>query len=194
MSETPIDKLIKQIEVGDEDALIQLHEEFSTPVYSVAYRVLGNKLDAEEVTQDVFMKLWDKAYTFDSNKGKFISWILTITRRSAIDRLRKRDRREPPENSVSMDAEPYLWETKLGSEDMSDVQRSLLSVMGQLPQDQAQAIYLSYFHGMSHSDIAAHLDRPLGTVKSHIRLGMQKLRDIWTQPTTTIDSERRYSS
>lgn len=194
MSETPIDKLIKQIEVGDEDALIQLHEEFSTPVYSVAYRVLGNKLDAEEVTQDVFMKLWDKAYTFDSNKGKFISWILTITRRSAIDRLRKRDRREPPENSVSMDAEPYLWETKLGSEDMSDVQRSLLSVMGQLPQDQAQAIYLSYFHSMSHSDIAAHLDRPLGTVKSHIRLGMQKLRDIWTQPTTTIDSERRYSS
>ena len=115
MTETPnIDKLIQQIEAGDEDALIQLHEEFSTPVYSVAYRVLGNNLDAEEVTQDVFMKLWDKAYTFDSNKGKFISWLLTITRRSAIDRLRKRDRREPPENSVSMDAEPYLWETKLG--------------------------------------------------------------------------------
>lgn len=194
MSETSIDSLIKKIETGDEDALIQLHEEFSTPVYSVAYRVLGNSLDAEEVTQDVFLKLWDKAYTFDSSKGKFISWILTIARRSAIDRLRKRDRREPPENSVSMDAEPYLWETKLGVEDMSDLQRSLLSVINELPQSQSQAIYLSYFHGMSHSDIAAHLNKPLGTVKSHIRLGMQKLRDIWTQPTTRIDNERHYSS
>lgn len=194
MSETPINDLLNQIQVGNEDALIQLHEEFSTPVYSVAYRVLGNSQDAEEVTQDVFLKLWDKAYSFDSDKGKFISWILTITRRSAIDRLRKRDRRDPPENSISMDAAPYLWETKLGTEDMTDLQRSLLSVLGELPDTQRDAIYLSYFHGMSHSDISAHLNRPLGTVKSHIRLGMQKLRAIWTQPTTQIDSERRYSS
>ncbi len=197
MGETPITTLLEEIDAGNEDALIQLHDEFSTPVYSVAYRVLGNSQDAEEVTQDVFLKLWDKAYTFDANKGKFISWILTITRRSAIDRLRKRDRREPPEESVSMDAAPYLWETKLGEEDMSDLQRSLLSVMGELPEAQKEAIYLAYFHDMSHSDIAAHLNRPLGTVKSHIRLGMQKLRAKWTKkqtkPTTQIDSERRYS-
>ncbi|MEO1288018.1 MAG: sigma factor-like helix-turn-helix DNA-binding protein, partial [Chloroflexota bacterium] len=99
-------------------------------------------------------------------------------------------RRDAPDNSVSMDAEPYLWETKLGEEDVSDLQRSLLSVMDELPNDQRDAIYLSYFHGMSHSDISAHVDKPLGTVKSHIRMGMQKLRSIWIQePTTLNDSE-----
>ncbi|MEM9952451.1 MAG: sigma-70 family RNA polymerase sigma factor [Chloroflexota bacterium] len=190
MSETPTHALIRQIQTGSEEALLQLHDEFATPVYSVAYRVLGNAQDAEEVTQDVFLKLWDKAQSFDPERGKFITWLLTIARRTAIDRLRKRQRRDAPDNSVSMDAEPYLWETKLGEEDVSDLQRSLLSVMDELPNDQRNAIYLSYFHGMSHSDIAAHVDKPLGTVKSHIRMGMQKLRSIWIQePTTLNDSE-----
>jgi len=192
MSETPIKSLLQQIQSGSEEALLQLHDEFATPVYSVAYRVLGNSQDAEEVTQDVFLKLWDKAQSFDPDKGKFTSWLLTIARRSAIDRLRKRERREPPDNSISMDAAPYLWETTPGGEEISDLQRSLIGVLGELPDDQRNAIYLSYFHDMSHSDIAAHLNKPLGTVKSHIRLGMQKLRSIWNQqPDTRIDSERR---
>lgn len=180
MSDTPITTttLLDRVQVGDEDALLALYDEYATPVYSVAYRVLNNAQDAEEVTQDVFLKLWDKADTFDPARGKFITWLLTIARRAAIDRLRKRTRREP-DQAVSMDAEPYLWETRLGEEDISDMQRSLLSVLGELSQGQREAIYLAYFHDMSHSDIAAHLDRPLGTVKSHIRLGMQKLRKIW---------------
>lgn len=192
MSETPIKNLIEQIQSGNEEALLALHDQFATPVYSVAYRVLGNAEDAEEVTQDVFLKLWDKAQSFNPDRGKFVSWLLTIARRSAIDHLRKRQRREPPENSISMDAAPYLWETGPGEVDVSDLQRSLLGVMSELPDEQRDAIYLAYFHGMSHSDIAAHLDKPLGTVKSHIRLGMQKLRFIWMQqaPTQT-NSERR---
>lgn len=192
MSETPIKILLKQIQSGNEEALLILHDQFATPVYSVAYRVLGNTEDAEEVTQDVFLKLWGKARSFDPDKGKFTSWLLTIARRSAIDLLRKRQRREPPEQSISMDASPYLWETVPGKEDISDLQRSLLGVMGEIPNEQGEAIYLAYFHGMSHSDIAAYLNKPLGTVKSHIRLGMQKLRSIWMQEqaTTQADSER----
>lgn len=192
MSETPIKFLLEQVQSGNEEALLQLHDRFATPVYSVAYRVLGNSQDAEEVTQDVFLKLWDKARSFNPDKGKFMSWLLTIARRTAIDKLRKRERREPPDNSISMDAAPYLWEITPGKEDISDLQRSLISVLGELPDDQRNAIYFAYFHGMSHSDIAAHLNKPLGTVKSHIRLGMQKLRSIWTQqPDTRFDSERR---
>lgn len=196
MSETPITTLLQQVQSGNEDALLTLHDKYATPVYSVAYRVLGNSQDAEEVTQDVFLKLWDKAETFDPQRGKFVSWLLTIARRAAIDRLRKRQRREPPEESFSMDSKPHLWETTLGKEDMSDLQRSLLGVLDELPDSQQQAIYLSYFHGMSHRDIAAHLGKPLGTVKSHIRLGMQKLRSIWKQhqPTVSTDSERRYGT
>ncbi len=191
MSETPIPDLIHQIQSGNEEALLQLHDEFATPVYSVAYHVLGNSQDAEEVTQDVFLKLWDKSQSFDPDRGKFTSWLLTIARRTAIDRLRKRQRREPPDNSVSIDSAPYLSEIIGGEEDITDLQHSLLSVMDELPTDQRDAIYLAYFHGMSHSDIAAHVNKPLGTIKSHIRMGMQKLRIIWmqNQPATLTDSE-----
>ncbi|MGB7339983.1 MAG: sigma-70 family RNA polymerase sigma factor [Phototrophicaceae bacterium] len=191
MSETPIPDLIHQIQSGSEEALLQLHDEFATPVYSVAYHVLGNSQDAEEVTQDVFLKLWDKSQSFDPDRGKFTSWLLTIARRTAIDRLRKRQRREPPDNSVSIDSAPYLSEIIGGEEDITDLQHSLLSVMNELPTDQRDAIYLAYFHGMSHSDIAAHVNKPLGTIKSHIRMGMQKLRIIWmqNQPATLTDSE-----
>jgi RNA polymerase sigma-70 factor, ECF subfamily len=178
MNSESIISLLNQIQTGSEEALLQVHEQFATPVYSVAYRVLGNPQDAEEATQDVFLRLWDKANTFDPQRGNFTSWLLTIARRVAIDRLRKRERRDPS-NSVSMDEEPYLWETTLIGEDMTDLQRSLLSVLNQLPNEQQQAIFLAYFHGMSHSDISAYLGKPLGTVKSHIRLGMQKLREIW---------------
>jgi RNA polymerase sigma-70 factor, ECF subfamily len=193
MNQASIPSLLNQILSGDEAALIALHDRFANAVFSVAYRVLNNQQDAEEVTQDVFLRLWDKAETFDAEKGKFLSWLLTITRRMAIDRLRKRIRRDPPPDSFSMDDQPHLWETILVSDDLDDLQRTLLSTLGELPVDQQQAIKLAYFYEMSHADIAEHLQRPLGTVKSQIRLGMQKLRTIWLnkQPMRTeSDSER----
>ncbi|MDQ7027013.1 MAG: sigma-70 family RNA polymerase sigma factor [Anaerolineae bacterium] len=193
MNQASVPSLLKQILSGDEAALLALHDRFSNVVYSVAYRVLNNQQDAEEVTQDVFLRLWDKAASFDPNKGKFLSWLLTITRRMAIDLLRKRSRREPPPNSISMDEKPHLWETMLVVEDLDDLQRTLLSTLDELPQGQQQAIQLAYFYGMSHTDISEYLKRPLGTVKSQIRLGMQKLRTIWLskQPMRSeSDSER----
>jgi RNA polymerase sigma-70 factor (ECF subfamily) len=190
MEHETIKSLLRRIRTGDEDALLDLHEQFATLVYSVTYRVLGNQQDSEEATQDVFLRLWDKAEQFDAARGSFTAWLLTIARHVAIDRLRKRQRREPPPNSVSMDEKPHLWETTLIKEDLSDLQRTLLSTLKELPEEQQQTIYLAYFHGMSHRDIAEHLDKPLGTVKSQIRLGMQKLRDIWLkQQYQTVDDE-----
>jgi RNA polymerase sigma-70 factor, ECF subfamily len=181
--------LLNRIKSGDESALFDLHERFATVVYSVTYRVLGNQQDAEEATQDVFLRLWDKVEQFDSTRGSFSAWLLTIARRIAIDRFRKRERRDPPPNSVSMDEKPYLWESTLIENDLSDLQRTLLSTLNELPDNQQQAIYCAYFHGMSHRDIAEHLNKPLGTIKSHIRLGMQSLREIWInqQPVSLDD-------
>lgn len=188
MEQELIQSLLGRIQFGDEEALLDLHEQFATLVYSVTYRVLGNQEDAEEATQDTFLRLWDKAEKFDATRGSFTAWLLTIARRVAIDRMRKRQRREPPQNSVSMDEKPHLWETTLIKEDLSDLQRTLLSTLKELPEDQQRAIYLAYFHGMSHQDISDHLKKPLGTVKSQIRLGMQKLRDIWlNQHYQTVD-------
>jgi RNA polymerase sigma-70 factor (ECF subfamily) len=173
-------ELLAQIQAGHEAALLALHEQYANLVYSVAYRVLNDQMTAEEVTQDTFMRLWHKAETFDPAKGSFVTWLLTITRRLAIDTHRKQLR-----DPVYMNSDIERWESVLGSDEGTDLKRTLVTVMQGLPKEQHQAIELAYFYGMSHSQIADYLDQPVGTVKTRIRLGMQKLRQAWlTEPTT----------
>lgn len=179
MSETTELMLLQRIQHGDEDALIALHGQYANLVFSVAYRVLNDQMGAEEVTQDTFMRLWNKSYTYDPEKGRFTTWLLTVTRRLAIDVLRLRQRREPKAGLLFMDEDPGLWENTLSVDGGSDLRRNLKSILGQLPHDQSELIELVYFYGMSHNDIAETLDIPLGTVKTRIRLGMQKLRLAW---------------
>jgi RNA polymerase sigma-70 factor (ECF subfamily) len=179
MPEQSVTVLLKQIQAGDEDALVALHGRFANLAYSVAYQVLDDAQAAEEVTQDLFMRLWHRAEQFDPARGAFTGWLATITRRLAIDRLRQQHRRGSVGQAVSMDAHPHLWETTLVYEDLTDLQRTLLSALAQLPLEEQQALHLAYFQGMTHSEIAAALGRPLGTVKSHIRQGMDRLRQLW---------------
>jgi len=129
------------------------------------------------------MRLWQKAASYDPDKGEFVTWLLTITRRLAIDTLRKRQRRRPSQPMLFIDENPDLWETLL-STGSSELRRSLLAVLHELPPEQQDAIGLAYFYGMSHSDIAAYRDIPLGTVKTRIRQGMKKLRTIWHSDAT----------
>ncbi len=171
-------ELLQRIQAGDEEALLALHARYVNLVYSVAYQVLEEPMAAEEVTQDTFMRLWEKAASYDENKGEFITWLLTITRRLAIDVLRKRKRRDPGQSTLFIDENPDLWENLLSTE-TSELRRSLLGVLQHLPPEQRDAIGLAYFYGMSHSDIAAYCQVPLGTVKTRIRQGMQKLRSLW---------------
>ncbi len=178
MNQIPVFDLLQRIQAGDEDALVSLHEQFANLVYSVAYRVLNDQMGAEEVTQDTFMRLWDKANTYDSEKGEFHVWLLTITRRLAIDFLRKRQRHEPNQEMIFMDEDPSLWERIAPTTD-GDLRHTLKAVITELPPEQQQVISLAYFYGMTHSDIAEHLELPLGTVKTRIRQGMKKLRDAW---------------
>jgi RNA polymerase sigma-70 factor (ECF subfamily) len=178
MDPVSINRLLQKIEQGEESALLTLHEHFASAVYSLAYRVLGNTQDAEEITQDVFLRIWDRAEAYDPARGTFLTWIMTITRRMAIDRIRHRERRLPADGSISMDAQPALHET-LENGELSETGRTLLLVLENLPEEQSAAIQLAFFQGMSHSEIADYLHKPLGTIKSQIRLGMQKLRSIW---------------
>jgi RNA polymerase sigma-70 factor, ECF subfamily len=180
MNTTPELKLLQQIQTGDEEALVALHAQYANLVYSVAYRVLNEPMAAEEVTQDTFMRLWNKSYTFDPEKGRFTTWLLTVTRRLAIDLLRQRQRREPNTGMLFMDEDPTLWENILSTDGGSDLRRTLISVLGELPTEQRELIELVYFYGMTHSDIAETSGLPLGTVKTRIRLGMQKLRLAWS--------------
>ncbi|MAS36409.1 MAG: RNA polymerase subunit sigma-24 [Anaerolineaceae bacterium] len=177
-SQPSVDQLLQRIQAGDEEALFNLHARYVNLVFSVAYQILEDQMAAEEVTQDTFMRLWEKAATFDTAKGEFVTWLLTITRRLAIDVLRKRQRRDPRQHTLFIDENPELWENILSTE-TSDLRRSLLNILQQLPSEQQDAIGLAYFYGLSHSDIAAYRNIPLGTVKTRIRQGMQRLRSIW---------------
>jgi RNA polymerase sigma-70 factor (ECF subfamily) len=173
-------ELLEQIRAGHEDALVVLHTRYAHLVYSVAYRVLNDSMAAEEVTQDTFMRLWHKADAYDASKGSFITWLLTITRRLAIDAFRKRQR-DPMRDPVSIDTMPELWDNVLRVEDGSDLRQTLVDMVRKLPNEQWQAIELAYFYGMSHQQIADYLRVPLGTVKTRIRLGMEKLRESWSR-------------
>jgi RNA polymerase sigma-70 factor, ECF subfamily len=182
MSQTPVLELLQRIQAGDEDALVALHAQFANLVFSVALRILNDQMAAEEVTQDTFMRLWDKSHTYDPQKGQFIVWLLTITRRLAIDVIRQRTRQEPKQEMLFIDENPQLWESIL-STGSGELRRTLLMVMKQLPPEQSDVIGLAYFYGMSHSDISEYLKLPLGTVKTRIRQGMQKLRSAWLTET-----------
>lgn len=172
-------ELMHLIQRGSEEALLALHSRYVNAVYAVAYRVLGEGMGAEEVTQDTFMRLWERGASYDPARGAVLPWLLTIARRRAIDVLRHQRRQPPPDVTFSIDEHPYLWEQLPDGDEQRELRRTLVGVLQALPEDQRTAIELAYFYGMSHADIAAALKAPLGTVKTRIRLGMQKLREAW---------------
>lgn len=176
----PDPQLVERLQRGSEDALIVLHRRYAGAVYSVAYRVLGEGMAAEEVTQDTFLRLWDRAGSYDPARGALLPWLLTIARRRAIDALRQMGRHLPTGGEVfSLDEHPHLEEQISGDHTDHELRRSLMAALHELPAEQRQVIALAYYYGLSHSDIAAHLGEPLGTIKTRLRLGMQKLREAW---------------
>lgn len=174
------EELIARLARGDLRALEELYSRYARPVYSLALRILGDTNDAEEATQDVFERVWRHAPAFDAGRGRFGTWLMSMTHHVAIDRLRKRQRRPQSIDSeaaervalVIADEQQDVSETTLRSLEAQQVRRALHT----LPEAQKQAIELAYFGGLSHLEIAALLGDPLGTVKARIRRGMDRLR------------------
>lgn len=166
--------LLRRVAQGDEAALAILYAQFGTTVYSLVMQVLHDPTLAQEVTQDTFMKVWQHPQAWDAAKGQFSSWLLTTARYTAIDRLRREARRTGKdvelEDNVAAAAE---------EETLSPGEAQLLhTLLGELPQEQRQVVELAYFKGLKHSELAAQLDLPLGTVKTRLRLGLQKLKGL----------------
>lgn len=171
--------LVNQVREQNEAALVELYRRYGTLVYSIALRTLDNVQDAEEVTQDVFLQLWEKGDQFDRSRGTFIAWLTTCARNAAIDRLRKRRRREPAQGTISLEDSPQVWELLEVETPDDELRFSIAAAVRRLSPAQQEAILLAYFYGLSQDEIAKKLRRPLGTVKSHIRQGMDRLRQIW---------------
>ena len=171
--------LVQQVARGEQQAFLALYDRHSARVHALALRILSDPMMAEEVTQDTFMKLWSRARMYLSERGSFVVWLLTIARRTALDRLRMENRR--PLLSDSNDPDDMWPVLRDQSQDPDEARwRSLYFAVQALPHEQQVVVELAYYQGLSQSEIAEELGWPLGTVKTRLRAAMQALRQQWT--------------
>jgi RNA polymerase sigma-70 factor (ECF subfamily) len=181
--------LLARIVKGDQQAFSQLYDHSSTLLYTLAFRILGSREEAEELLQDVYLEVWRKVSRYDVGRGTPVAWLITLTRSRAIDRLRVRGTRgRQVTNSLEQSATAHLKDSGPSPFETQADQELRLAVgtaINNLPAAQQQAIELAYYEGLSHMEIAARLNLPLGTVKTRIKLGMSKLRETlrhyWNQ-------------
>ena len=175
------DRLVTALESRDQRALEALYDRYGDYVYSVCMRMVGDVQLAEDLTQEVFLRLWRRPDLYDASRGRFVTWLLSVARNRSIDERRSRGRRfrheQPPslaaaESLAGAPSEPEGEDAAVLSEERIVVQKAL----AKLPPEQQLAIRLAYFGGYTQQEIAQGLSQPLGTVKTRIRLGMQKLR------------------
>lgn len=176
---TDDEQLMQRIAAQDRRAMEELYDRYGKMVYGFAYKSVSDKYAAEEITQDVFTKVWKNASAYDPAQAKLATWLLTITRRIAIDQFRRKERR--PQAAPTIDDVLVLFhDTSLGPDGLAEVQavREVVSeAMKSLPSDQRIPIERMYYQGLTQREIAEQLDVPIGTVKSRIRLGLARLRD-----------------
>jgi RNA polymerase sigma-70 factor (ECF subfamily) len=176
-------EMIAQIGRRDQDAFSALYDRLSGPLYSLAFKMLGDASDAQDALQEVFVQIWSRANTYDPEKSSVFSWAVLLTRSRAIDRLRARDRRlrvvveSTAENKVAEATDASTVESAADTANKKDEAAHVRSLLNNLPEDQRQAIELAFFGHRTHHEIAAQLGQPLGTVKARIRRGLLKLRE-----------------
>lgn len=177
----PDEELMARMGTGGIDALEQVYDRYSALVFSVGLRVLNDRQLAEDVVQEVFLRLWRGPSSYDPARGRFISWLMSVTRNRALDELRRVTRRRRLEDQ---EEEPTL---QLASQDLGDDpelglvleerRRAVRDAMTRLPPPQRRVLELAYFSGLTQVEIAERTGDPLGTVKTRVRLGMQRLRE-----------------
>lgn len=176
-------ELIGLVAQGEARALEVLYDRYSSVVFSFAFRIVSDRELAEEVLQEAFFRAWQQGSNFSAGRGTFITWLLSITHNLAIDEIRRRRRRpmkadseDPgqvldgqPDTGAGANVEEEVW---LGA-----LRDSMGQALAQLPQAQRQAIEMAYFQGLTQREIAEALGEPLGTIKTRMRLGLQKLKE-----------------
>ena len=165
---------------GEIRALEQLYNRYSVLVFSVALRILHDQVLAEDVAQEVFLRLWRRPQSYDPARGRFLSWLMSITRNRAIDERRRITRRLKVEDgsgdaTAGLQSLDRLDDPELAAS-IGDERRAVRAAMATLPDAQRRVIELAYFAGLTQTEIAELTATPLGTVKTRVRLAMNKLR------------------
>lgn len=174
---TPADAaLMSAIRSGDQGAMATLYDRYSSVVYSVALRVLGETGAAEDVQQEVFLQLWRNPGAFDASRGNLGAWLAVIARNRAIDALRKRR----PETDVE-DVVLCVVPDMASDADQSRIAQKVRGVLGAMSAPQRVALEMAYYQGLTHTEIAAKTGEPLGTIKTRIRAGLTALRKAFQE-------------
>ena len=173
--------IVERLVHGESAALEELYDRYGRAVYSFSLRMLGDVQSAEELTQEVFVRLWRQARSYQQSRGAFLTWLLSITHNMAIDEIRRRKRRPPLVDGDDEDSPlRMLADTRIDVEQsawLTSLQGYVREALAEIPPAQRQAIELAYFGGLTQREIAERLGEPLGTVKTRMRLGMLKLRE-----------------
>jgi RNA polymerase sigma-70 factor (ECF subfamily) len=173
-------RLISRIAEGDDSAFTALYGRYSSSLYGMAFRMMNDAKEAEDVLQEGFTYIWRKAASYDSSRSSPFAWAVMIVRNKAIDRLRVRQRLERLRDKVITEGTYYQEKDETSANEPSLRERGALvrSALQKIPQEQRQSLELSFFGGLTHEQIAERLATPLGTVKARIRRGLIRLRDL----------------
>ena len=170
-------QLLHAIAAGDEAALARLYDGYRVILFGLLVRILNSREEAEDILQDVFIQVWRRAQDFDENRGRPFTWLVTLARSRAIDRLRQLGARQRLATGAAQE------QTETVSDALSDTiklaqRETVRRALAELPEEQKHTLVLAYFEGLTQSEIAAKLNAPLGTIKTRMRSGMIKLRAL----------------
>lgn len=170
-------ELLRAVAARDEAALAQLYDRYRVILFGLLMRILNNREEAEDVLQEVFLQVWRRAADFDENRGRPFTWLVTLARSRGIDRLRTLAARERVAAAGARDESEAVSDA--ASDAFRSEQRGLVTnALAQLPDEQQRPLMLAYFDGLTQTEIAARLGAPLGTVKTRMRTGLMRLREM----------------
>ena len=169
--------LLHAVAQGDEAALARLYDAYRVILFGLLVRILNSREEAEDILQDVFIQVWRRAKDFDEKRGRPFTWLVTLARSRAIDRLRQLGARQRLATGAAQE------QTESVSDALSDTIRvaqreTVRQALAELPEEQRNILLLAYFDGLTQSEIATKLNAPLGTIKTRMRSGMIKLRAL----------------
>ena len=178
------EELMQRLAYRDLVAFRALYDRYGNLVYSAALRVVRDAQIAEDMVQEIFLRIWRKPESYVAQRGRFVTWLTSVTRNRGVDEVRSRGRRFRHETASPEEQERELPASEQDdpalTAELSDQRRLILAALTQIPAEQREIIELAYFGGLTQQEIADLLSQPLGTVKTRIRLGMQKLRAALT--------------
>ena len=173
-------ELLRAVARGDEAAFARIYDRYSAILLGLLLRILRSRAEAEDVLQEVFLQVWQQARSFDASRGRPFTWLVTLARSRAIDRLRAVDSRERAAQRSAEDAPPAAAPPQSWADEeaiRAERAEAVRGALGELPEEQRQVLLLAYLEGMSQSEIAAAKNQPLGTVKTRTRAGLKKLSE-----------------